>query len=51
MIMPGWGEAFPQQLAGILAALAGMLAGSLMPQKIANHTGHVHHFLGSAKSA
>ncbi|HLL12899.1 MAG TPA: sodium:solute symporter family protein, partial [Rubrivivax sp.] len=28
----GWGEAFPGQLAGLLAALAGMLAGSLLPQ-------------------
>ncbi|MBC7711137.1 MAG: sodium:solute symporter family protein [Rhizobacter sp.] len=47
MIAPGWGEAFPQQLAGILAAFVGMLAGSLLPQKIANHLGHVHHFVGS----
>ena len=51
MIVPGWGEAFPQQLAGILAAFAGMIIGSLMPQKIANHTGHIHHFLGSAERA
>jgi solute:Na+ symporter, SSS family len=28
----GWGEHFPGQLAGLLAALAGMLAGSLLPQ-------------------
>ena len=48
MVVPGWSEAFPQQLAGILAAFAGMLAGSLMPQKIANHTGHVHHLAGTA---
>jgi solute:Na+ symporter, SSS family len=47
MIAPGWGEAFPQQLAGVIAALVGMIAGSLMPQKIANHTGHVQHFSGS----
>jgi SSS family transporter len=35
------GEAFPAQLAGVLAALAGMLVGSLGPQAIANrHAGH-----------
>src|SRR5262249_11284401 len=27
-----WGELFPGQLAGLLAALAGMVVGSLMPQ-------------------
>ncbi len=35
MFMPqvsGWGEAFPGQLAGLLAALFAMLAGSLLPQ-------------------
>ncbi len=51
MTVPGWGEAFPQQLAGILAAFIGMLVGSVLPQKIANHTGHVHHFSGSTKNA
>ncbi len=45
--MPSWAQAFPQQLAGLLAALAGMLAGSLLPQWIADHKGHVHHFEGS----
>ena len=49
MVVPGWSEVFPQQLAGILAAFAGMIVGSLMPQKIANHTGHVHHFAGSVE--
>ena len=49
MIVPGWGEVFPQQLAGLLAAFAGMIVGSLMTQKIANHTGHVHHFAGSTE--
>ena len=49
MVVPSWGEAFPQQLAGILAAFVGMIVGSLAPQKIANHTGHVHHFLGSVE--
>jgi len=47
IVFPSWGEAFPQQLAGVLASLGGMLVGSLMPQKIANHTGHIHHFVGS----
>jgi solute:Na+ symporter, SSS family len=49
IIVPGWGEAFPQQLAGILAAFSGMIVGSLAPQKVANHTGHVHHFAGSTE--
>jgi solute:Na+ symporter, SSS family len=47
MVAPGWSEAFPQQLAGALAALAGMLVGSLVPQIISNHTGRVHHFAGT----
>ena len=41
-------EAFPQQLAGVLAALTGMLVGSLAPQWLKDHRGHVHHFEGSA---
>jgi solute:Na+ symporter, SSS family len=44
-------EEFPQQLAGVLAALAGMVAGSLAPQFVANHTGRVHHYEGSAPGA
>jgi SSS family transporter len=32
-----WGEAFPGQLAGLLTAIAGMLAGSLAPQWLGNH--------------
>lgn len=32
-----WGEAFPGQLAGLLAAIAGMLIGSLAPQWVPNH--------------
>jgi SSS family transporter len=45
---PPLAEAFPQQLAGLLAAFAGMVVGSLAPQWIANHQGRVHHFEGSA---
>jgi Na+/proline symporter len=48
---PPLAEAFPQQLAGLLAALAGMIAGSLAPQWVANHTGHVHHYEGSGQGA
>jgi SSS family transporter len=40
------GEEFPAQLAGVLAALVGMVAGSLGPQAIANrHAGH-HKLVG-----
>lgn len=45
--VPGLSGAFPQQLAGLLAALVGMWAGSLAPQWLADHTGQVHHFEGS----
>jgi Na+/proline symporter len=45
---PALAAEFPQQLAGLLAAFAGMLAGSLLPQWVTNHTGHVHHYEGSA---
>jgi solute:Na+ symporter, SSS family len=48
IVVKPWGEAFPQQLAGVLASLVGMVAGSLMPQFVANHHGHVRHFEGSA---
>jgi len=51
MLLPGWGEKFPQQLAGVLASLTGMLVGSLMPQRIADHKGHVHHYVGSPEQA
>jgi len=40
-----WGERFPGQLAGLLAALAGMVLGSLMPQLLANRHEHVSHHL------
>lgn len=49
-IATGWSEAFPQQLAGLLAALGGMVGGSLAPQLMADHKGHVHHFEGSMHS-
>jgi solute:Na+ symporter, SSS family len=44
---PALSEAFPQQLAGLLAALAGMIFGSLMPQRVKDHKGHVHRFEAS----
>ena len=34
--LTGWGEVFPGQLAGLLAAFAGMFAGSLAPQWLKN---------------
>jgi len=40
-----WGELFPGQLAGLLAALVGMVVGSLMPQLLANRHEHVSHHL------
>jgi len=47
MLTPALSEAFPQQLAGVLAALLGMVAGSLLPQWAADHKGQVHHYKGS----
>ncbi len=40
------GEAFPGQLAGLLAAFAGMVAGSLLPQWLLNRHEAVHHMAG-----
>jgi len=40
------GEEFPAQLAGVLAALAGMLVGSLGPQAIANQHASHHKIAG-----
>ncbi|MCL2590467.1 MAG: sodium:solute symporter family protein [Betaproteobacteria bacterium] len=37
------GKTFPGQLAGLLMAFAGMVAGSLVPQWLPNHHGHTHH--------
>jgi SSS family transporter len=42
------GEAFPAQLAGLFASLAGMLVGSLAPQTIANQQGSHHNLAGMA---
>jgi solute:Na+ symporter, SSS family len=49
VVTPPLAEAFPQQLAGLLAALAGMIGGSLMPQWVEDHKGHVHHYAASAQ--
>ncbi|MBC7700050.1 sodium:solute symporter family protein [Aquabacterium sp.] len=38
-----WGEAFPGQLAGLIAALIGMVAGSLAPQFIRDRRDRKHH--------
>jgi len=35
-LVPEWGEEFPSQLAGLLASIIGMVAGSLLPQWIPN---------------
>lgn len=43
LLVPGWGEAFPGQLAGVLAALAGMVLGSLAPQLVADRRGQLAH--------
>ena len=45
--VPGWADAFPQQLAGLIGALIGMVFGSLLPQWIANTKGQVKHYQGS----
>ncbi len=47
MLTPALSEAFPQQLAGVLSALLGMVTGSLIPQWTADRKGHVHHYEGS----
>jgi len=44
----GWGEHFPGQLAGLIAAFAGMVLGSLAPQVVANSG--VAHPAASAKA-
>ena len=42
--VPAWGEAFPQQLAGLLGASFGMWAGSLLPQWLGNQREAAHRF-------
>ncbi|MEJ5990777.1 sodium:solute symporter family protein [Ramlibacter sp. PS3R-8] len=42
-----WGKLFPGQLAGLLAALAGMVVGSLLPQKLRNRHEPAHHLAGA----
>ena len=44
---PVLNEAFPQQLAGLLGALAGMIGGSLAPQFIPDHKGRAPHYRAS----
>lgn len=43
-------ENFPPQLVGLIAALLGMFAGSLLPQMLRDKKGHVHHYEGSMTS-
>ena len=42
----GWGEAFPPQLAGLLAAVAGVVVGSLAPQWLRNRHEADHRVAG-----
>lgn len=37
-------DTFPPQLAGLIAAFVGMVAGSLAPQFVKDAKGHVHHY-------
>ena len=41
-----WGEVFPGQLAGLIAAFVGMVAGSLLPQLMKNRHGTPHNLPG-----
>ncbi|MEW6762058.1 MAG: sodium:solute symporter family protein [Pseudomonadota bacterium] len=43
-----WGDAFPGQLAGLLAAFAGMFVGSLAPQVLKNRSEPAKHIAASA---
>ena len=45
--VPSLAESFPPQMAGLIAALLGMFAGSLLPQMLRDKKGHVHHYEGS----
>ena len=44
IVMPGWADVFPQQLAGLLAAIGGMVAGSLLPQWVQDRQDAVVHY-------
>jgi len=46
-----WGAAFPAQLAGVLAAFTGMIAGSLAPQAIRNQKTDVQAFVADTAPA
>jgi Na+/proline symporter len=43
------GEEFPAQLAGLAAALVGMIGGSLGPQALTNRHGQHHHLADAAR--
>jgi Na+/proline symporter len=43
------GEEFPAQLAGLAAALVGMIGGSLGPQVLTNRHGQHHHLAGAVR--
>ncbi len=45
-----FGTAFPAQLAGFVAAIVGMVAGSLAPQVVVNRHGPHHVLAGGAKA-
>ena len=44
MVTPVLNQAFPQQLAGLLSAIFGMVAGSLLPQWIGNHQREIENY-------
>ena len=46
-LTPVLSEAFPQQLAGVFAAMAGMVLGSLVPQWLPDHTAHAGQYAGA----
>ena len=48
MATPALHEAFPQQLAGVLAAVVGMVAGSLVPQWV-HHRPASHHAIAGVE--
>ncbi len=44
--LTSWGDLFPGQLAGLIAAFVGMVLGSLLPQILKNRHGASHHLPG-----